>query len=108
LNRHRNKRSAELVAAAAALVKLSGIGDANSILAAERVLDKKSRRYRASLAVPTTYDTLVERQKLFAGFDVLSGIAASQRIGATFIVDGKLRDWFDELAARSVAYLEGL
>jgi len=106
LDRHKNKRSAELIASAASLIKLSGIDDLSAIRAANRVLDIKFRRYRASLAVTTDFDTEVQRQKLFKGYDKLTEIESFQRVGASFVVGDNLRDWFDELAGRAVAYLK--
>ena len=38
------------------------------------------------------------------GNDVSADINAEQRIGASFVVDGKLRDWFDDLATRAIGF----
>jgi hypothetical protein len=108
LDRHRNARSAELIAAAASLIQLSGMSKKDAILAAEAVLDLERRRYRASLAVPVAYDSEAQRQKIFDGYEALKDIDAKQRIGATFVVQGKLRDWLDDLATRSIAFLKTL
>ena len=105
LDRHKHARSAELIAAAASLIQLSGMSQKEAIAAAEGVLDLGRRRYRASLAVPDSYDTEAQRQKIFEGYDALKDIDPDQRIGATFVVQGKLREWFDELAKRAIAYL---
>ncbi len=108
LDRHENKRSAELIASAASLIKLSGIDDEAAIRAAERVLDIKFRRYRASMAVTSEFDTDEQRKVLFSGYDALSGIEAAQRVGASFVVDGELRDWFDAFAEQAVEFLTTL
>lgn len=108
LDRHQNKRSAELIASAACLIKLSGIDDWAAMRAAERVLDIKFRRYRASMAVTTEFDTDEQRQVLFSGYDALAGIGAAQRVGASFVVDGELRDWFELLAGQAVGFLKTL
>ena len=108
LDRHGNKRSAELIASAASLIKLSGIDDMAAMRAAERVLDINFRRYRASMAVTAEFDTDEQRQVLFRGYDVLSGIEATQRVGASFVVDGELRDWFDAFAGQAVVFLKTL
>ena len=105
LDRHENKRSAELIASAASLIKLSGLDDDAVMRAVHRVLDKKFRRYRASMAVTTDFDSTEQRQILFKGYDALKEIEANQRVGASFVVDGDLRNWFDELAAYAIAFL---
>ena len=46
--------------------------------------------------------------KLFKGYDALNGISSKQRVGATLIVSGKLREWFDRLALRAISYLNEL
>jgi hypothetical protein len=45
---------------------------------------------------------------LFKGYEKLNHITADQRVGATFIVDGKLRDWFDSLALRAIEAVDRL
>lgn len=108
LEHHKNNRSAELVASAADLMMQSGIDNEAAIMAAQRVFDKKLRRYRASLAVTKQFDSDDQRKKLFKGYEKLTEIEASQRVGASFIVEGELRDWFDILANRSIAFIKSL
>ena len=108
LDRHGNKRSAELIATAASLIKLSGIGDAAAMRMVEKVLDKSTRYYRAGFALTADFDTDDARKKLFSGYDKIEGITAEQRIGASLIIDDQLRDWFDSLATRIVEYIVGL
>ncbi len=108
LDRHRNKRSAELVAAASVLLRMAGIDDAIAAQLAAAVMERSQRCYRAAFALTTESDSREERQKLFSGFDALDGISADQRIGASLIVDEGLRDWFDRLASQAVVYLAGL
>ena len=105
LERHQNARSAELIATAATLIQLSGMSKKDAIRAAESVLDIGRRRYRASLAVPDSYDSKAQRQKIFHGYNALKKINRTQRVGATFVVQGKLRAWFDDLGLRAVSYL---
>jgi hypothetical protein len=105
---HKNLRGPELVSGAAALIEKSGIDGTTAVKAAERVLNLAFRRYRASLAVTTTHDSVDGRIGLFKGYEKLKGIGADQRVGATFIVDGDLRDWFDSLALRAIAALDSL
>ncbi|MNR32673.1 hypothetical protein D3C85_1502790 [compost metagenome] len=57
------------------------------------------RSYRAALTVDKDTCTSEELQKLFVNYHELTDISKAQRIGATFIVTGDLRDWFDELAS---------
>jgi hypothetical protein len=103
---HKNLRGPELVSGAAALIQKSGIDGTAAVQAAARVLDLAYRRYRASLAVTTDHDSEEGRIALFKDYDKLTGINAEQRIGATFIVDGELRDWFDSLANHAMAALD--
>jgi hypothetical protein len=105
---HKNLRGPDLVAGAAALIKESGIDGTAAVTAAARVLDLAYRRYRASLAVTATHDSLKGRIALFKGYDKLKDINAEQRVGATFIVDGDLRPWFDGLAAHAIAALDSM
>lgn len=95
---HQNKRGRDLLANAVILIKQSGLKGSDAILAATKVHDKTNRTYRAALTVNSDICTAEERQKLFKGYDELTDISQGQRIGATFIVTGNLRDWFQELA----------
>lgn len=108
LDRHQNKRGAELVAAASALLRTSNIADGSAAKLAASVMDRAQRRYRASFALPQEQDSQAERQKLFDGYNALKGLTQDRRIGATYIVKGKIRDWFDTLGAQAVKYLNEL
>jgi hypothetical protein len=105
---HENKRGPELVSAAAALIERIGLGGTAATQAAARVLDHEFRRYRAALAVTSVEDSKERRQALFKDYDGLKGIRQAQRVGALFVTPGKLRDWFDALAARAIDYIETL
>ncbi len=108
LDRHKNKRSAELVATASALLRMGGIDEGASAKLAATVMDREQRRYRAAFALPKDQDSRAERQKLFKGYDALDGLSQDRRIGASLIVEGEVRDWFDSLAAEAIAYLDQL
>lgn len=108
LERHQNKRSAELVAAASALLRMAGIGEPADARLAAAVMDRNQRRYRAAFALTKEHDSQEEREKLFKGYDALTGISAKQRVGASLIVSGKLREWFDALALKAIVYLDEL
>jgi hypothetical protein len=95
---HNNKRGRDLLANAVALIRQSGLKGTIATMAAEKVHDKTYRTYRAALTVNSDISTTEERKKLFKGYDGLTDIKQTQRIGATFIVTGNLRDWFQELA----------
>jgi len=58
--------------------------------------------------VTAHFDSDEERRKLFKGYDALTEIEAIQRVGASFVVEGKLRDWFDALADRAIVFLKTL
>jgi hypothetical protein len=45
---------------------------------------------------------------LFKDYEELDGISADQRIGASLIVGGQMREWFDALASRAIQYLDEL
>jgi hypothetical protein len=105
---HKNLRAPELVSGAAALIEKSGIDGTAAVQAAARVLDLAYRRYRASLAVTTDHDSDKGRIAIFKGYNKLGGITAKQRIGATFIVDGDLRDWFDSLANQAMTAIDNM
>jgi hypothetical protein len=108
LKRHRNERSAELVAGASTLLRIAGVKEGDAARLSAAVMDVTKRRYRAAFALTKEFDGLQERQKLFKGYGKLGGIGAGQRVGAGLIVDGKMRDWFSALAQKAIDYLEDL
>lgn len=108
LDRHRNKRSAEIIAAASVLLRIAGISDGHAAQLAAAVTDRKTRRYRAAFAVTDEYDNQKKRGELFAGYDKIEDIEAEQRLGACLIVPPNLRDWFDKLATISIEYLDSM
>ena len=108
LERHRNNRSAELVATASTLLRTAGIDEAAAAQLAAAVMDRDQRRYRAAFALTKDHDSQADRQKLFKGYNALDSLTAEQRVGAGLIVSGKLREWFDVLAQRAVVYLNEL
>ena len=103
---HNHARAPELVSVAASLIAKSGIDETAAVEAAARVLDLAYRRYRASLAITAEDDSQKRRASLFKGYGALKGIKAEQRVGATFVIDDDLRDWFDRLADRAIAALD--
>lgn len=106
--RHQDKRNTELIDTAGTLLRTAGIGDTAAARLAAAVLDRSQRRYRAAFALTNKHDSQQERKKLFEGYDVLNGISKSQRIGASLIVGGQLREWFDLFALQAIAYLDEL
>lgn len=108
LDRHKNKRAAELVATASALLRMGGIDEGAAAKLAANVMDRAHRRYRAAFALSGDQDSQAARQKLFKGYDALDGLAQDRRVGASLIIENKVRDWFDGLAAQSIAYLDDL
>ncbi|PLW76511.1 hypothetical protein C0081_16270 [Cohaesibacter celericrescens] len=107
-DRHENKRSAEIVAAATVLLGKAGIDEGAAAKLAAAVTDRTKRRYRAAFAITNELDSVDGRNKLFAGYDEISDIEQAQRLGACLVVSPKLRGWFDQLAEKAVAYLEAL
>ncbi len=99
---HESKRKRDLVANAVSLIKESGLNGTAATQAAARVLDKQFRTYRAALTVGSTLTTTERRKSLFKGYSDLANITKAQRIGATFVIDGNLRKWFQELADRVI------
>lgn len=107
-DRHKNLRSAEIIDAAAALLRSAGLdhGDAAHLSAA--VTDKSKRKYRAAFSLPESYDALEERQRLFADYERVENINAEQRVGASFITPTDMRAWIEALSEKAVDYLDGL
>lgn len=105
---HKNKRAPDLLATAAALLERAGLDGTKAVEAAGRVLDKAYRTYRASLAVTMADDTAERRQSMFKTYGDLGGINADQRLGAVLVTSNDLRDWFDALAGKAIAYLDNL
>lgn len=108
LDRHQNKRGAEIVAGASVLLRMAGIDAGVAAQLSAAVMDRNRRRYRAAFALTEEYDSQRERKKLFKGYKALEGIEAAQRVGAGLIVSGELRAWFDALALQAVAHLDEL
>lgn len=108
LQHHRNQRSAEVVAAASVLLRMAGFVDQAAAQLSEAVTDRKSRRYLAAFALPEMEDNQASLAKVFKGYEVLDGIRADQRVGASLIVNGELREWFAALAEQAIAYLDEL
>ncbi len=106
LNYHKGSRANDLLAAAAALLEKTGLRGTRIIEAAARVLDREYRAYRGCLATTLEDDSQRRRNRLFAGFEELDGIAASQRIGGVLVTGHDLRGWFDEVAKRAIAYID--
>jgi hypothetical protein len=108
LQHHQNQRSAEVVAAASVLLRMAGFVDHAAAQLSEAVTDRKSRRYLAAFALPEMEDNQESLAKVFKGYEVLDGIRADQRVGASLIVNGELREWFAALAEQAIAYLDEL
>ena len=107
-DRHDNRRSAEIIATATTLLGKAGISDGEAAKLAAAVTDRARRRYRAAFAVTEDLDNDAGRKEIFSGYNEISDLVQSQRMGACLIVPDKLRDWFDKLAARAIAYIETL
>jgi hypothetical protein len=105
---HEDKRASDLVATAAALFEKIGLDGTRSTAAAARVLNKKYRAYRGSLAVTKSEDSLARRKRLFKNYEELEHIEADQRIGAMLITSDDLRQWFHDLADKAVVYIDQL
>jgi hypothetical protein len=108
LERHQNKRSAELVASASALLRMAGIDPAAAATLAAAVMDRQGRSYRAAFALTQEHDCQEARKKLFKGYDTLDGLPPERRIGASLIVHGQLREWFEALSQKANTYLDEL
>ncbi|MDL2314061.1 hypothetical protein LJC36_03675 [Desulfovibrio sp. OttesenSCG-928-C14] len=102
---HAGERARELLAEASSLLEKICKDGTEATKAAARVLDLNTRRYRAALTIEEVYDSAEERKKIFQNFDMLTDIHPQQRLGATFVVQGKLREYFDQLAAAAIEFL---
>ncbi len=108
MDRHKNKRSAELVATASVLLRMGGVDPSVAATMAASVMDRTQRRYRAAFALPKSLDSQTERKKLFKNYDRITGLAQDRRVGAGLIVDGDVRDWLEKLATQVIAYIDNL
>ncbi len=108
LERHQNKRDAELVDAATTLLAVARVDDCKLSEMAAAVTDRNSRKYRASFAVDRSYDAQEKRAALFKDFNRINGINKDHRIGGTFVHDGVLREWFNQFALKAINYLDSL
>lgn len=108
LDRHSNTRNSELIAAAANLIKMSGATSKQAMIMVNKILDNKTRHYRAGFALTTNFDNESGQKELFNGYEKIEDISQEQRIGASLIVDDDLRDWFDSLANKIVQYITNL
>ena len=104
----RNERKSQLLSAASAFISTKKLTNADSIQISNQVLVDEIRRYRAAFALPSHYDNHSGRKSLFADYNKLSKLVQSQRIGASFIVDNEVRDWFDSLAAKVIDHINNL
>lgn len=103
-----SKRSRELLATAVDIIKTNFADATAATQAAARVIDLDCRHYRAALTVsPSIVATATDRAALFADYKDLANIKQAQRIGATFVVDSDLRDWFEKLAKSVIAEIKG-
>lgn len=103
---HQNLRAPELISIAASMIKSTGIDGTRATEAAERVLDLAYRSYRAALAITSSDDSVARRKAVFKGYDGLGGLDPHQRIGATFVVDGEMRDYFERLADAALSAID--
>lgn len=108
LDRHQNLRSAEIIDAAGALLRIAGLADKDAARLSAAVTEISKRKYRAAFSLPSEYDTLAARQSLFADYDRIENITAGQRIGASFITPTDMRTWIAALADKALMYLDNL
>ncbi|WP_174840306.1 hypothetical protein [Ruegeria sp. HKCCC1038] len=108
LDRHQNLRSAEIIDAAGALLRIAGLDDKDAARLSAAVTEIAKRKYRAAFSLPPNFDTIAARQSLFADYDRIENITAEQRIGASFITPTDMRDWIAELADKAIEYLDSL
>ncbi|WP_406649232.1 hypothetical protein QEZ52_07930 [Aliisedimentitalea scapharcae] len=108
LDRHQNLRSAEIIDAAGALLRIAGLAEKDAAHLSAAVTEIAKRKYRAAFSLPPDFDTLAARQSLFSDYDRIQSITAEQRIGASFITPIDMRDWIAELADKAIEYLENL
>ncbi|SDN23243.1 hypothetical protein SAMN05216517_10962 [Janthinobacterium sp. OK676] len=99
---HRHERSADLLSTAISLIKESGLDGSAATKAAGAVMDIAYRTYRAALTVDATINTPDKRSNLFKDYTALDGITQKQRVGAVFVPDESLREWFQKLSDQVV------
>jgi hypothetical protein len=106
--RHSNKRSAELVSTASMLLSMAGFPERAASAESAKILDLSIRRYRSAFAVPPEFDSEVRRSFLFGRYEEINGVTAEQRVGACLVIQGVVREWFDEIAALAISYIDSL
>jgi len=106
--RHDNRRSAEIIATASALLTRAGISDEFAARMAAAVTDRNRRRYRAAVTTVAELDNDAARASIFSTYGDLAGITTDQRQAACLIVPTELRPWFDQLGLQAVTYLNSL
>ena len=107
-DRHLNKRSAELVSGATTLLSKAGLDDASAAKLAAAVMDRSGRRYRASFALDSDYDSKAKQKKLFKGYSKLDELKKEQRVGGCLFLSTDIEDWFEQLAKLARTYLDEL
>lgn len=108
LDRHGNKRSAEIVSATSSLLQ-QATNDGQVITSIlTKLFDNTYRYYQANFALDESFDNEKAQSRLFKGYEQLEELSKKQRIGASLIVEGELRDWFDDLASKVRQYIESL
>lgn len=108
VSRHSNERCAEIISAAAALLKQASISEHDVIRMSAAVTNKSIRSYRASFALSKDYDSQTERAKLFKNYNRVESLSQSQRVGASFITDADMRNYIDHIASLSILYIQNL
>ncbi|WP_417827207.1 hypothetical protein [Thalassospira sp.] len=98
--RQSNKRSAEIIDAAATLLSGAGLEDHEAAQASADVTDKSIRSFRAAFSLPESFDNQPSRSDLFSTFKKVDCASAPNRVGATFITSIEMRDWFDQFAEK--------
>ena len=106
--RHDNRRSAEIIATASALLTRAGIRDEVAAKLAAAVTDRSRRRYRAAVTTVAALDNDTARADIFSAYGDLTGIGSDRRVAACLVVPAELRPWFDQLALEAVGYLNTL
>lgn len=106
--RHDNRRSAEIIATASALLTRAGVSDKFAARMASAVTDRNRRRYRAAVTTVAELDNDAARANIFSTYGDLAGITTDQRQAACLVVPAELRPWFDQLALQAVSYLNSI
>jgi len=93
--------------AAAVVTLLQTRPEIDPVQAVSTAIWSNVRRYRVAITVGQAHATAAGRQRLFQGYETVTGGVAIRRRAETFVVD-ELRVWMNQIAAMAVAAINDI